>query len=100
MASPKIITVFGATGSQGGSVIESLLGNASNEFKLRGITRNTASDKSNALASRGIEMVQADGLVKDQIVKALEGSWGVFVNTNSDDPVKKNNNPDRSMLTS
>jgi nucleoside-diphosphate-sugar epimerase len=85
---PRTITVFGATGSQGSSVINSLLKNASNDFTLRGITRNADSDKSKALGARGVEMVQANGLLKDEVVLALKGSWGVFINTNSDDPVR------------
>lgn len=85
---PKTITIFGATGSQGSSVINSLLKNTSNDFTLRGITRNANSDKSKALEARGVEMVQANGLVKDEMVSAFKGSWGVFVNTNSDDPVR------------
>lgn len=86
--SPKTITVFGATGSQGSSVINSLLKNASGDFALRGITRNADSDKSKALGARGVEMVPANGLVKDEMVSALKGSWGVFANTNSDDAVR------------
>jgi uncharacterized protein YbjT (DUF2867 family) len=89
MSSPKIITVYGATGSQGGSVVTSLLQSKTGAFSVRGITRNTASEKSQALAKQGVEMVQADGLNKQQIVAALKGSWGFFVNTNSEDPVSK-----------
>lgn len=89
MASPKIITVYGATGSQGGSVVESLLKNSSKSFKVRGITRNRNSEKSKSLASRGVEMVQADGLIHQQVIDALKGSWGFFANTNSEDPVSQ-----------
>ncbi|CAI6096893.1 unnamed protein product [Clonostachys chloroleuca] len=97
MSSPKVIAVFGATGAQGGSVVQSLLKNRSGAFAIRGITRNTGSDKAKALSEEGVEMVQADGLVKDQISKALEGAWGVFVNTNSDDPAI--GQPDRPSET-
>lgn len=90
MTSSKLITVFGATGSQGGSVVQSLLQNKSQSFKIRGITRNPESEKAKALASQGVEVVKADGLVKDELVKAFKDSWGVFVNTNSDDPVSCN----------
>lgn len=85
MSSKQIITVFGATGAQGGSVIQSL--HLNKGFALRGITRNINSDKSKALSAQGVDMVQADGLVKEQMIKALQGSFGLFVNTNSDDPV-------------
>ncbi|KAL6922138.1 hypothetical protein ACHAPO_002896 [Fusarium lateritium] len=86
MTSSKLITVFGATGSQGGSVVQSLLQNKSQAFKIRGITRSPESEKAKALASQGVEVVKADGLVKHGLVEAFKGSWGVFVNTNSDDP--------------
>ncbi|KAH7204434.1 hypothetical protein DER44DRAFT_782539 [Fusarium oxysporum] len=86
MSSPKLITVFGATGSQGGSVVQSLLQNKSQSFKIRGITRNPDSEKAKALAEHGVEVVKADGLVKEEVIEAFRGSWGVFANTNSDDP--------------
>lgn len=87
MSSSKLITVYGATGSQGGSVISSLLQNRSGDFVLRAITRDTGSEKAKALAAQGVEVVKADGLVKEQIVEVFRGSWGVFINTNSDDTV-------------
>lgn len=86
MSSPKLITVFGATGSQGGSVVQSLLQNKSQSFRIRGITRNPESEKAKALAEHGVEVVKADGLVREEVIEAFRGSWGVFANTNSDDP--------------
>ncbi|KAF5535364.1 hypothetical protein FMEXI_10850 [Fusarium mexicanum] len=86
MESYKVLTIFGITGSQGGSVARSILKNKVNRFTLRGITRNLNSDKAKALSAQGVEMVQADGLIPDQIAQALKGSWGIFVNLNSDDP--------------
>ncbi|CAG8888208.1 unnamed protein product [Penicillium egyptiacum] len=79
----KIITIFGATGNQGGSVARSLLKNPA--FHVRGITRNPGSDASKALISQGAEMVQANGLSPDEMKAAFRGSWGVFLNINSDD---------------
>ncbi|KAI8725404.1 NmrA domain-containing protein [Fusarium sp. LHS14.1] len=86
MSSPQLITVYGATGAQGGSVVQSLLQNKFQAFKIRGITRNPDSDKAKALKEQGVEVVKADGLVKEEVVEAFKDSWGVFVNTNSDDP--------------
>ncbi|KAF7542925.1 hypothetical protein G7Z17_g11162 [Cylindrodendrum hubeiense] len=86
MSSSKLITVYGSTGTQGGSVASSLVQNKDKEFSVRGITRNPDSDKAKALASQGVEVVKADGFVKEQVIEAFRGSWGVFVNTNSDDP--------------
>lgn len=85
--SRKIITVYGATGNQGGSVVNSLLENKSGDFKIRGVTRNPDSEKAKALAARGVEIVKADGLRKDQMLVAFQGTWAVFLNTNSVDPV-------------
>jgi uncharacterized protein YbjT (DUF2867 family) len=55
----KIITVFGATGNQGGSVITNILNDAqlSKEFKIRGITRDTSKPVAQELAKRGVELV-------------------------------------------
>lgn len=82
---PKLITVFGATGNQGGAVARSLLKNP--EFRVRGITRNSDADASKALNALGIEMVQANGLKSDEMKAAFKGSWGMFLNINSDDKV-------------
>jgi uncharacterized protein YbjT (DUF2867 family) len=81
-----LITVFGATGNQGGAVARSLLKNPS--FKVRALTRNPSSDASQALASQGAEVHQADGFDKKSMLSAFAGSWGVFVNINSDDKVR------------
>lgn len=51
------------------------------------ITRDPQSDKAKAIASLGAELVQADGFNSDEMTNALAGSWGLFINTNSDDEV-------------
>jgi hypothetical protein len=55
----KLITVFGATGNQGGSVIRSLLADPilSKEYKIRGITRDITKEAAKKLSSQGVEMV-------------------------------------------
>jgi uncharacterized protein YbjT (DUF2867 family) len=77
---------FPSTGNQGGAVARSLLKNRN--FSVRGITRNPDSDAAKALSSVGAEMVKADGFNKDEMKAAFNGSWGAFVNTQSEDPVK------------
>lgn len=54
----KLITVFGATGNQGGSVIRHILADAdlSKEFKIRGITRDVTKPAAQALVNQGVEV--------------------------------------------
>ncbi|KAJ5493912.1 hypothetical protein N7463_009999 [Penicillium fimorum] len=81
----KVITVFGGTGNQGSSVARSLLAHKDNIFHVRVVTRDTQSEKAQAIASLGAELVQADGFNSVEMANAFAGSWGVFINTNSDD---------------
>ncbi|XP_046851545.1 uncharacterized protein LOC124444906 isoform X1 [Xenia sp. Carnegie-2017] len=74
----KFITVFDATGDQGGSVVKALL--AGGKFKVRGVTRSLESKK--LLASQGVDMVQASLDDTDSLHKAISGSYGVFLVTN------------------
>ncbi|KAL8788321.1 MAG: hypothetical protein Q9213_001718 [Squamulea squamosa] len=80
----KIITVFGATGNQGGSVIASIQGNSklSSEYKIRGVTRDPSKPNGQALAQKGVELVKADLSDKESVQKAIEGSHAVFAVTN------------------
>lgn len=54
----KLITVFGATGNQGGSVIRNILADStlSKTFKIRGITRDVLKPAAQALAEQGVEL--------------------------------------------
>jgi len=52
-----LIVVVGATGAQGGSVVEVLL--KSGKWKIRGITRDVNSQKSQNLINKGVEMVKS-----------------------------------------
>ena len=76
----RLITVFGATGAQGGDVVKALL--AGGKFKVRGITRSVESKKAKELASKGVEMVQANFDEPKSLHKAIAGSYGVFLVTN------------------
>ena len=60
MTSKKIVIVFGATGNQGGSVVNSILNDprASQQFSVRGVTRDPTSDKAKALMAKGVECVK------------------------------------------
>lgn len=90
MASKRLVTVYGATGCQGGSVIASLLQNKASGFAVRGTTRSLESAKASDLRIKGVEVVKANGFAKSQVIEAFRGSWAVFINTNSDDPVSLN----------
>ena len=66
----KIIAVTGATGGQGGSVVNILLKRG--EWKVRAITRNVESKSAKALAARGAEVVTADLDDEESLIKAFE----------------------------
>ncbi|KAI5919192.1 hypothetical protein F4810DRAFT_688749 [Camillea tinctor] len=82
----KILTVFGATGNQGGSVIRSVLADAvlSKEFKIRGITRDVSKPAARALAAKGIDVKAADMNSKPSLSDAIKGSHTVFLVTTPD----------------
>jgi len=74
----KIITVFGATGAQGGGLARAILSDSNSEFKVRAVTRDANSDKAKALAQLGAEIVEADIDDVVSIKKALEGAYGAY----------------------
>ncbi|KAI6782654.1 NmrA-like family domain-containing protein-like protein [Emericellopsis cladophorae] len=80
----KIITVFGATGNQGGSVINSLLNDSAitKEYQIRGVTRDTSKHASQTLAARGVEMVAADMSSVEAVAPAVKNAHTVFLVTN------------------
>lgn len=57
--SKQTIVIFGATGNQGGSVINSILGDskAAAQFHIKAVTRDPSKDKAKALAHRGAEVI-------------------------------------------
>jgi len=78
MPSKKIITVFGATGAQGGSLAKAILSDPNGEFAARAVTRNVNSDKAKELGKLGAEVVAADVDHPDSVQKALEGAYGAY----------------------
>ena len=58
--SRKTIAVVGATGAQGGGLVRAILADPSGGFAVRGLTRNASSEKAQALAKSGAEVVAAD----------------------------------------
>ncbi|XP_071489171.1 nmrA-like family domain-containing protein 1 [Diadema antillarum] len=76
---PNLITVFGATGSQAGSLVEALLEDGS--FAVRGVSRSNRSEAAIALQAKGIEMVVADYDEPESLTTAMMGSYGVYAVT-------------------
>jgi uncharacterized protein YbjT (DUF2867 family) len=71
----KLIAVIGATGQQGGAVVQAL--QASNQFKVRALTRNPRMHRE--LAE---EVVEADLNRPETLKAAFAGAHGVFLATN------------------
>lgn len=78
--SKKVIAVCGATGLQGGGVVEDLLNRET--FAVRALTRNPQSEKGQALKARGCEVVAADFAKPETLLAALQGAHGAFAVTN------------------
>ena len=78
MKNKEIITVFGATGAQGGGLVRAILADSDSKYKVRAVTRNAQSEKAKALAQLGAEMVEADLDDTDSIKKALEGATAAY----------------------
>lgn len=74
----KIITVFGATGAQGGGVAQAILNDPNSEFAVRAVTRDPSSDKAKELAKMGAELVKADIDDPESMGRALEGAYGAY----------------------
>jgi len=78
MASKKIITVFGATGAQGGGLVRSILNDTAGEFSVRAVTRNANSDKAKELSKLGAEVVAADIDDASTMQAALKNAYGAY----------------------
>ncbi|KAG6148559.1 hypothetical protein E4U28_003979 [Claviceps purpurea] len=80
----KILTVFGATGIQGGSVIRAILADKalSREFTIRGITRDVNKPAAQALAAKGVQVVKADMSSSQEAHPAVQNAHTIFLVTN------------------
>jgi uncharacterized protein YbjT (DUF2867 family) len=65
MSSKKILVVFGATGNQGGSVINSVLSDplSAEQFQIIGITRDPSKPSAVALAEKGVKLVKMSSVI-------------------------------------
>jgi uncharacterized protein YbjT (DUF2867 family) len=80
--SKKLIAVVGATGAQGGGLVNAILADKAGAFAVRAVTRNPQGDKGQALAKRGVEVVAADLDNADSLKRAFDGVHGAFCVTN------------------
>jgi uncharacterized protein YbjT (DUF2867 family) len=82
----KLLVVFGATGNQGGSVVSYVLNDPhlSQQFKIRGVTRDPSKPAAQALKEKGVEVVKGDLEDKESLKQALHGAHTVYLVTTSD----------------
>ena len=76
----KLLTVFGATGQQGGSVVEYVINDPelSKQYKVRAITRDLTKSAVHTLQEKGVEVVKADSDDPDSLKQAMQGAHTVF----------------------
>ncbi|MBG6181947.1 NmrA/HSCARG family protein [Arthrobacter sp. CAN_A1] len=77
-AMPRLIAVFGATGQQGGAVVDALLNAGAT---VRALVRQPESAKALALAGRGVELAHADVTDTATLEAALTGVDAFFFMT-------------------
>lgn len=77
----KTLVVFGATGNQGGSVVENVLNDPelSKQYKIRAITRDASKPAARALQDKGVEVVTADNDDQASLRKVMQGAYAAFV---------------------
>lgn len=75
MEKNRTVLVIGATGTQGGAVVDALAGA---NIALRALVRDPASAAAAALAARGVELAQGNLDDSNSLLRAMEGVYGVF----------------------
>ncbi|WP_255195486.1 NmrA/HSCARG family protein [Halorarius litoreus] len=75
------VLVAGATGNQGGSVIDHLLSGDYGEYRVFGLTRDADGDRAQALAERGVTVVEGDLTDIDRMTTLCDGMDAVFAVT-------------------
>jgi uncharacterized protein YbjT (DUF2867 family) len=69
------VLVVGATGRQGGGVVDALLGDG---YRVVGLSRDAGSDAARALEGRGVEVVEGDLAHRASLDRAFEGATAAF----------------------
>src|SRR5260221_8901235 len=75
MSESKLVLVTGATGKQGGAVVEALL---TRGHQVRALTRNSASPAANRLRGQDVEIAVGDFTDQDSLVRAARGADAVY----------------------
>lgn len=75
MSSTESIAIYGATGKQGGAVVDALLEQG---VSVRALVRDSTSQKARALHARGVEVVHADADEPSTMASALQGVRALF----------------------
>lgn len=76
----KLIVVLGATGGQGGAIVDAFL--RLPNWRVRGLTRNASSQKAQALSIKGVEVVEANTDDQESLEGAFQGANAIFAFTN------------------
>ena len=77
-----LITIFGATGAQGGGLARALLARNKPDHRVRAVTRKPDGDAARELAQLGAEVVHGDFDDPDSVQRALQGAHGTYCVTN------------------
>jgi uncharacterized protein YbjT (DUF2867 family) len=75
MPRSKLVLVTGATGKQGGAVVEALL---TRGHQVRALTRNSGSSTANRLRDQWVEIAVGDLTYDDCLVRAARGADAVY----------------------
>lgn len=76
------LTVVGATGTQGGSVVSAFLSEGSPTYHIRALTSNVSSDAAKRLANiPNVTVTHVDINSVDSLIEAFEDSTIIFANT-------------------
>lgn len=79
----KILVIFGATGQQGGSIIDTVLNDEdlSKTYKMRAVTRDPSRPSSQSLQQKGIEVVVGDVDNPESLKTVFQNAHTVFLIT-------------------
>lgn len=72
----KTIVVCGATGKQGGAVLDALL--ESGKWNLIAFSRDINGKRAEEIKKKGVQVLQADLADKQSLIEAFKGAYGVY----------------------